>query len=786
MANRRRLDQRVEPSLGVSEEARTADLGFGLKESDRIVPTAKPRQPARKPKKRRPSSTTGNPAGGSRKPAPGRRKPVKRSGVLRRALGRLVYWSVVVMVIGGGLSMAAFGYYGSKLPPSDQWTVPARAANVRVLASGGELISNRADTAGIALSLNEMPAYLPEAVIAIEDRRFYWHFGLDPIGLGRAMIANWRAGRVVQGGSTLTQQLAKNLFLKPERTISRKVQEVILAVWLEAKLTKREILELYLNRVYLGAGAFGFDAAAHRYFGKSARDVSLSEAAVLAAMLKAPATYSPVNNPQAAERRARLVLLAMHDSGFITERETSFALSARPEVVADVAGGSGRYVVDWVLDQLPGYVGVPTTDIVVDTTVDLRLQSAASSAISETLDELGKEKDVSQGALVAMDSRGAVRALVGGRDYATSPFNRAVNAHRQPGSAFKPFVYLTAIENGLIPETVRVDQPVTIDGWQPQNYSRDYRGPVTLQSALALSLNTVSAQLTAEFGPRAVAATARRLGIGSPLMETPSIALGTSEVTPLEMTAAFVPFANGGRGVVPHVIARITTSRGEVLYEREMWSPGQIISPTHVAMMNSMLTETLVRGTGRRAQIVDWQAGGKTGTSQDFRDAWFIGYTAALTTGIWYGNDDAKPTNRASGGNIPALTWQRFMSEALEGTAVASLPGNYIYGEYGSVAHGNTKRTLLPQRPIATVGDDGQPMQILAPRVRQTQPAKPAAAPPRLVITPPNFTEALQNVSAPEPQRIANGAPVPPGELGQSAPPTARRRGGFLQRLFGG
>ncbi|MBZ0230352.1 MAG: penicillin-binding protein, partial [Bauldia sp.] len=389
--------------------------------------------------------------------------------------------------------------------------------------------------------------------------------------------------------------------------------------------------------------------------------------AALAALLKAPGRYSPLLDREAAEARTRLVLAAMRAEGYISDRETMLALSEEVRAVRDVAGGSGRYVADWVMDLLPSYVGAVDEDIVVDTTIDLRLQAAAARAIADTLADDKGEHRVGQGAFVAMDPAGAVKALVGGRDYASSPFNRAVDARRQPGSAFKPFVYLAALENGLLPESVRIDQPVKIGGWSPENYSRRYLGPVTLRSALALSLNTVSAGLTAEVGPRAVVATARRLGISSPLQAIPSIALGTSEVSLLELTGAFAPFANGGSGVIPHVVRRIRTAEGRVLYERSGSGPGQVVDPLHVGMMNAMLRETLERGTGKRAALAGWPAAGKTGTSQDFRDAWFVGYTAALVAGVWFGNDDNRPTKKASGSNMPATAWHRFMVTALEG-----------------------------------------------------------------------------------------------------------------------
>jgi penicillin-binding protein 1A len=636
--------------------------------------------------------------GGGRK----KKKKKARPGFVRR-LVRSVFLLGLVGVAGlGGL----IAFYASKLPPMADWTVPQRAANVRIVSKDGTLITNRGDSSGQSLTLDEMPPYLPQAVIAIEDRRFYWHFGIDPIGLARAAYTNFMSGGVVQGGSTLTQQLAKNLFLTPDRTFERKVQEMILAVWLEARLTKKQILELYLNRVYLGAGAYGVDAAARRYFGKSARSVNLAEAATLAALLKAPTSYSPILHPKASEGRAQQVLAAMHDAGYIGDREAALALATEVKPVRDIAGGSGRYVADWVMDQLPNYIGTIDQDIIVDTSIDTRLQAAAQRAVTQTLADDGAKYGVSQAALVAMDDDGGVKALVGGRDYSTSPFNRAVDGLRQPGSSFKPFVYLTALENGLVPETVRVDQPISINGWKPQNSSKNYKGPVTLLTALSQSLNTVSAELTSEVGPQAVVATARRLGITSPLLATPSIALGTSEVTPLEMTAAFVPFSNGGRGIIPHVIDRIMTANGDILYERTGSGPGQVIDPMYVGMMNAMLRETINSGTGRKAALAGWDAAGKTGTSQDFRDAWFIGYTRVLTAGVWFGNDDDRPTKKASGSNLPATAWNRFMTDALMGVQVAELPGTYRYGSGGAIAN-------LPAPPAA-VGEDGRPM-VLSP-----------------------------------------------------------------------
>jgi penicillin-binding protein 1A len=754
MAQKRRTSQRVPSSSG----APSPSYGFfGSRPKKAATEAAKPparaskpkaapkkpaaKAPAKKPPPKRPATRA--PA----RKSPTRRKP--RRGVIAttvHAVRKVVYWSVVAGIIAVFGLAGLVGYYWSKLPPTSEWALPVQPASVRIVSADGALITNRGDVAGKTLTLDEMPDYLPQAVIAIEDRRFWYHLGIDPIGLTRAAVVNLTAGGVVQGGSTLTQQLAKNLFLKPERTFERKVQEVILAVWLELSLSKREILELYLNRVYLGAGAYGVDAAAQRYFGKSAKDVTLAEAATLAGLLKAPTRYSPLLDRDASAERASLVLAAMHEEGYIDDRATSLALSDEVKPVRDVAGGSGRYVADWVMAQLPSFVGALDEDIVVETTIDLRTQAQAARALSATLEAEGPQRGVTQGAIVAMSPDGAVRAMVGGRDYGSSPFNRAVDALRQPGSSFKPFVFLAALEAGNYPESVRIDQPVTIRGWSPENYTRKYLGPVTLQSALALSLNTISAQLAAEVGPSTVAATARRLGIKSALQATPSIALGTSEVTLLEMTGAYATFANGGSGVIPHVIRRIRTENGRVLYERAGSGAGQVIHPAYVAMMNAMLAETMATGTGKTAAIPGWPAAGKTGTSQDFRDAWFIGYTGRIVAGVWFGNDNNKPTKKATGSNIAAAAWHRFMAAALEGVPVAALPGGYQVQDPIAVAGGPSPDSIAEQ--IAIVGEDGDVIR-----------SAPAPLPPQQMA--PTTTGAIR-----------------------LAPPPERK--GLFKRLFGG
>jgi penicillin-binding protein 1A len=478
-----------------------------------------------------------------------------------------------------------------------------------------------------------------------------------------------------EGGSTLTQQLAKNLFLTQERTLARKIQELVLALWLERVYSKDEILELYLNRIYFGSGAYGVEAAAQRYFGKSARSVTLAEAAMLAGLAKSPSRLAPTRNPKAASQRAELVLAALVDAGYVSDTMAKTARARPPAIVRREGPGSIGYVTDLVMESLDDFVGPLETDVVVQTSVDPALQKAAETALTEELAKQGERFGVTQGALVAMDPDGRIRALVGGRSYAESPFNRAVAAFRQPGSAFKPFVYLTALERGLTPETVREDAPIQLRGWSPENYSREYYGPVSLTTGLAFSLNTVAVRLALELGPKNVAATARRLGIASRLEPNASLALGTSEVTLVELTGAYAPFANGGIGVFPHVIERVRDASGKILYARAATGPGRVVASAHVAMMNRMLIETLATGTARRASLPGWPAGGKTGTSQEFRDAWFVGYTGRLIAGVWLGNDDNTPTKRASGSNLPVDIWSRFMRTALEGVPVVQLPG---------------------------------------------------------------------------------------------------------------
>ncbi len=606
-------------------------------------------------------------AGKSRRKAPQRRRS------FFRFMAKLFFKFAFLGTVG---LTAMFGYIWFSLDQKGLLQIPGREPGIMVLAADGTTLAEQGSFFGDEVRISELPDYVPNAVIAIEDHRFYSHFGVDPIGLLRAVYTNYRSGQLVQGGSTITQQLAKNLFLTPERTMQRKLQEVVLAVWLENRFSKDEILQLYLNRVYYGSGATGIEKAAQAYYRKSARDLTIGEAATLAGLLKAPTTYNPLLHPEAAAERARLVINSMVEEGAITETEARNAIEAPARVAASDYIPATQYIADWVIEQLPDLARNYSESIVIETTIDPVLQSFAEKALRKRLNEEGTKLSVSQGALVVMDTRGAIKAMVGGKSYKRSQFNRVTKAKRQPGSAFKPFVYLAAIEQGYGPDSVEVDEPIRIGDWEPENYRQKYMGPVTLKKALALSLNTVAVKLVSYVGPDSVIAVAQRLGITSPLGSDASIALGTSEVTLLELTSAFVPFANGGMPVAPFTISRITTREGEVLYQRQGEGLGIAITSYDLGQMNLMLRAVVTEGTARRAQFGAFEIAGKTGTSQDYRDAWFVGYTAQLVGGVWVGNDDNSPTKKVTGGSIPAAVWKDVMEVAHEGLTPEPLAGD--------------------------------------------------------------------------------------------------------------
>jgi penicillin-binding protein 1A len=730
---RKRTDGgRAAPAVELAAEDRSAPASDRPRRTkparaaaDDDTPPPPPRRPRAKKKRRR-----------------GRFRGMGSGGIGMPSLARLAYWGAVAALWCGIAVIGAFIWVATTLPPIQSLEIPKRPPTVQIVGTSGTLIATRGDMGGVALALKEMPDHLPKAFLAIEDRRFYSHWGLDPLGLARAAIANLMHRGVSQGGSTITQQLAKNLFLTQERTVFRKLQEAMLALWLERKFSKTEILELYLNRVYFGSGAYGVEAAAQRYFGKSARQATLAESALLAGLVKSPSRLAPNRNFEAAERRGQVVLTAMADAGFIADAAAKTAMANPPQVTKPSAGGSINYAADWVLDAVNDLIGRVDEDVIVETSLDPALQASAEKALIDELAAKGARYGVEQGALVAMTPDGAVRALVGGRNYAESQFNRAVVAKRQPGSAFKPFVYLTALERGLTPDSVRDDRPIALKGWKPENYTREYFGRVTLTQALAMSLNTVSVRLTLEFGPTAVVKTAHRLGIASKLDPNPSIALGTSEVSLLELVSAFAPFANGGFAAPAHVVERVRTYDGRLLYARADDPQSRVVELQYVAMMNAMMRETLLTGTARKAELPGWSAAGKTGTSQDFRDAWFIGYTSHLVTGIWVGNDDSSPTKKATGSGLPVEAWSRFMRPAHAQVPVAALP---------------------------TAPRDG-----LFGKLFSSPPAVAAPAPSAPVVAP---TSSAGTAVAPPPRIAAHDNVRPKAELGLD--------GWFLERVIG-
>lgn len=553
----------------------------------------------------------------------------------------LLRWSIIGAVWGGLAVGVVLLWFARDLPRPETARDAVRRPSLTLQDRSGYVIATYGDLVGEPLHLKDMPPYLPEALVDVEDRRFWHHPGIDPIGLARAAWVDLAAGHVTQGGSTLTQQVAKTLFLTNARTMKRKVQELLLTLWLERHFTKKEILEIYLNRVYLGAGAWGVDAAARVYFGVSARRVTLGQAAVLAGLPRAPSRFNPRVNPAAALARAKEVLAAMADAGDITVEQ---ARDAAAHLVFPPSSTAPGWFADWAAEQAQDVVA-PGADATLRTTLDTHDQAVAEARLAALLNGPGAAAKVGQGAVIILDAAtGAVRAMVGGGSYRDGSFNRAVVARRQPGSAFKPFVWLTALETGLTPDDKVLDAPVRLGGWAPLNFERRFLGEITLEEALAQSVNTASVRLLLRSGgPVPVAATAARLGIADKLPKAPSLALGTGEVGLLELTAAYAPFFNGGFRVVPHGL------------EAAPHPTRPVIDPDRAAMMRRMLAAVVSRGTGRAAAVPGRAVAGKTGTTQDFRDAWFIGAERGELIGVWLGNDDDRPTKGVMGGGLPAV-----------------------------------------------------------------------------------------------------------------------------------
>ncbi|QUS57237.1 transglycosylase domain-containing protein [Pseudovibrio brasiliensis] len=546
----------------------------------------------------------------------------------------------------------------------------------------GNPIGKRGILLNDKIPLDEIPDHVIQATLATEDRRFFDHMGIDFVGTFRAMVANVKARSVVQGGSSITQQLAKNLFLSNERTLQRKIKEAYLALWLEMNLTKREILKLYLDRAYMGAGTFGVAAASEFYFGKDVREISLAEAAMLAGLYKAPSKYAPHKNLPSARARANEVLTNIVQAGFMTEGQVIGARRNPAEPVDRTKSQAPDHFLDWAFEEVKNlaaqYPELSNDRVIsVRTTLDPGFQQEAVNQIESTLRQYGDRYGVEEAAMTVITTEGAVRSMVGGRDYDESQFNRATDALRQPGSSFKPFVYMTAFMNGYESESVVPDRPISIGGWSPRNYTRGYAGPVTLKTALTKSINTIPVRLAQAIGRDKIATTAYMMGINSELKITRAMPLGVSEVTVLDMVSSYASFGAGGKKVDPYTVLELRDSKGELLYshERDAGPPLRILPFEKVAMMNDILVNVVERGTGRRAQLEGITAAGKTGTTQAYRDAWFVGYTGNLAAAVWYGNDDFSSTRRMTGGSLPAMTWGNFMKYAHQGLELKAMPG---------------------------------------------------------------------------------------------------------------
>jgi len=612
------------------------------------------------------------------------------------------------------------GSLASSLPQLPQLPEIKRAPQVTYVDRSGAVLGVRGGPAPPPVDLARLPAYVPAAFVAIEDRRFYQHAGFDAVGIARALATDLFKGRMAQGASTITQQLIRNLFLTNDQTLERKTEEVLLAVQMEQKYSKQQILALYLSRVYFGSGCTGIEAASRRYFDKPAARLTVREAATLAAILKSPTGYSPVEHPDKSAQRTRLVLDAMVDTGAITPAERAHALAHPPKIYAADPARPAQYFVDWTDQQVRRLTGPPVEDLVVQTTLDMPMQQDAARAAREVL---AQERSGLQAALVAVDSQGAVRAMVGGADYGASPFNRAVLARRQAGSAWKPFVYLTAMEAGRTPDTQEVDEPVTIAGWSPRNHTDAYLGQITLEQALAESVNTVAAKVADEVGRDNVAATARRLGITSPINTDPAMALGTSQVTPLEMASAYGAFADGGVRVDAYAVQKITTAGGRLIWRRPAPRPVQVIQNPSLGEMNQMLRAVIAEGTGVHAAIARYDLAGKTGTTSDSKDGWFCGFTGGFSACAWMGRDDAHPVAHLAGGGPPAQLWRAFMVQALPRAGATPIPP----GPAPVIVAPPTLATAPPP-PAPTLPATPPPAQ--APSVSEGQPLPQQPAEP--------------------------------------------------------
>lgn len=598
------------------------------------------------------------------RPPSGRRRARRRSARLRAQLAGNFAGAGFYLFALAIFCAALVVHFARDLPDTDGLWRANASPRVTLLAADNSPISIHGQSYGSPIRLSDLPVYVPRAVLAVEDRTFYHHIGVNPLSVMRALLVNAKEGGIRQGGSTLTQQLAKNLFLTSDRTYKRKVQEFLLALWLERKFSKDELLTLYLNRVYFGAGAYGIDAASRRYFSKPSRELTLAEAAVLAGLLKAPSQYAPTKNPADAGLRARLALDAMLDAGFITHEQADAARRSAIRVGASQFAGA-PYFVDYALAEARAEAGMSDADLSIRTTFDPPLQEALESGVSAgiALTSLDPSTEI---AAVIIDGEGRIKAMAGGREYRLSQFNRASHARRQPGSAFKPFVFLAALESGADPMDFVLDAPVTIGKWSPENYKGRYFGEVTLTEALARSLNGATVRVQEHTGRSFVRLTARRMGFATPLNQGPALALGVDAVTPIELAGAYAPLVNGGYRVEPYAVERIDLSDGGRVFRRDGNYDDAVVSPVALAKLNLMLAAAVEWGTGKEARLARYQGYGKTGTTQDSRDAWFAGHAGGLICVIWVGRDDNASMGDVTGGGAPAIIWREIMNRALE------------------------------------------------------------------------------------------------------------------------
>jgi penicillin-binding protein 1A len=675
---------------------------------------------------------------------------------------------------GGLVLMLALAIPAFRETTDDDWVKKSELA-VTFLDRYGNEIGSRGIRHNDAIPLDQFPDHLIKATLATEDRRFYEHFGIDLPGLFRAMLTNARAGGVVQGGSSISQQLAKNLFLSNERTIERKVKEAFLALWLEVRLPKNDILKLYLDRAYLGGGTYGVDAAAQYYFNKSARDVTLSEAAMLAGLFKAPSRFAPHINLPAARGRANIVLDNLVEAGFMTEGQV-FGARRNPAMAVDRRDERApNYYLDWAFDEMKKLAetlpkSVHDRVFVVRLALDVNLQKHADKSVESLLRQYGREYKAKQAAAVLMDIDGSVRAMVGGRDYGESQFNRATDALRQPGSSFKPYVYATALATGTIkPTSIVVDSPVCIGNWCPKNYSGGFSGSMTVTHALVRSINVIPVKLSIQLGngnPKIgrakIRETAKAMGLRTPLPDTPSMPIGADEVTVLDHTGGYATFVNGGKAITPHAILEVRTGNGDLIwrFDRDGKKPVQVITPQVANDMNMMMSKVVEEGTARRAQLDGIKAAGKTGTTNAHRDAWFVGFTGNFVCGIWYGNDDYSPMGQMTGGSLPAQTWKEIMAYAHQGIELKQIPG------------------LAPQQPTAPrVADNKKEPADIRPISALTR--RGAEALVRVERLMDDATRAL--VTRSEPAKAAGGQDAGPRRADALAEAPGRQPAGTVR-----